>query len=185
MQFYLVYKILYIILAVQNKKMKTILPKAITTIKQAQKFLSQLYKNEESYHPEDDAGDIIDMNDKKLFTDEEAKQLNKLMDDIYDLPGNDGRHVDLVFDPCQWLLDIDINHLPDIEDIDKKQAKELLKVYNREKIINWIKSIDSNASVTDEAQIADYGKPATKPQLKKVFWAIFDEVHESLEKEWK
>lgn len=160
--------------------MKTKLPKVINTISQAKRFLTELYKNEESYHPEDDANDIVG----DLFTKEEADQLNKLMNDIYNLPGNNSAQ-DMAFDPCQWLLDIDLHHYPDMDDIDKQQAEILLKAYSREKIINWILNEDKNASVSDDAQIFDYGKPATKAQLKKVFWALYNDIHSEIENVWK
>lgn len=87
--------------------MKTILPAKISTIEEAQKLLSDLHKNGESYHPEDAAADIINAKGKELFTKEEADKLDSLMGDIYNLEGNDGRHIDLAFDPCKYLLQLD------------------------------------------------------------------------------
>ena len=84
--------------------MKTILPEAIKTIAQAKDFLSDLVRNGEMYHPEDDAHDI-DWQTCETPTAQECDQLNKLMDDIYDLPGNDGRHCEgIAFDPCEYLI---------------------------------------------------------------------------------
>jgi hypothetical protein len=55
--------------------MKTILPQAITTIEEAKKLLTDLYNNNETFHPEDDATDLVG----DLFTQAEGEQLNKLM----------------------------------------------------------------------------------------------------------
>ena len=88
--------------------MKTILPAKISTIKEAKEFLTSLHINGEAYHPEDSAADIVNgKTDKELFTAAEAEKLDGLMTDIYNLKGNDGRHVDLAFDPCEFLLQLD------------------------------------------------------------------------------
>lgn len=89
--------------------MKTILPEKITTIPEAQAFLSALVKNGESYHPEDNAHDIIvghDIN-THLFKKHEADHLNRLMEDIYYLEGNNGNHRNPIFDPCEFLNNIE------------------------------------------------------------------------------
>lgn len=87
--------------------MKTILPVAITTPEEAKAFLTALSDNGEVFHPEDDAHDIV-WNVCPAPTTEEADLLNKLMNDIYNLPGNDGRHIaPMIFDPCEHLLDLD------------------------------------------------------------------------------
>lgn len=83
--------------------LKTVLPEAITTIAEAQKLLTDLYNNGESYHPEDRAADCLE---SQGITSEHATQLDKLMDDIYKLPGNDS-HINMAFDPCEYLLNID------------------------------------------------------------------------------
>lgn len=89
--------------------MKTALPEAINSIAEAEAFLTALYNNGESFHPEDDANGVIWYLPKQTKpTREEANRLNKLMNDIYALPGNDGRHSEpLAFDPCGWLLKLD------------------------------------------------------------------------------
>ena len=87
--------------------MQTKLPAKISTIKEAKAFLWELNNNKESYHPEDSAKDIIDANGKELFTEMEAEKLDALMIDIYNLKGNDGRHINLAFDPCEFLLDLE------------------------------------------------------------------------------
>lgn len=77
--------------------MKTKLPTKITSVKQAKTFLTDLFNNGESYHPEDDANDIIKPNGKPLCTWKDAKQLNKLRDDMYQLKN---------FDPCAIFCDL-------------------------------------------------------------------------------
>lgn len=90
--------------------MKTKLPEQITTVEEAKAFLTELHKNGESYHPEDDANDIVSgigtHPGLHLFNQEEGDKLNKLMNDIYDIPGNQDIHK-MVFDPCGFLLDLD------------------------------------------------------------------------------
>ena len=73
--------------------MKTNLSINITNIKQAKIFLRELHKNNESYHPEDDANDIIWTTCKP--TKKECKKLNILMEQIYQIKG---------FDPCEYLV---------------------------------------------------------------------------------
>lgn len=82
--------------------MKTKLPPEIKTIEQAKELLKALFDNNEDFHPEDDAHTILWSTTQ--VSEQEADQLNKLMNDIYNLPGNDGRHCDpMVFDPCEYL----------------------------------------------------------------------------------
>lgn len=66
---------------------------------------------------------------------------------------------------------------PALNMITNHEAEKLLSVYTREQIIQWILSEDRNASVTDAAQTADYGRPATAEELKKVFWALYTDVN--------
>lgn len=82
--------------------MKTLLPTSITTIEQAKVFLTDLANNCEAYHPEDRALDCI----SHIATAEECFQCDKLMNDIYNLEGNNSAQ-DMIFDPCQFLLEID------------------------------------------------------------------------------
>lgn len=98
--------------------MKTTLPTTITTIEEAEAFLTDLYNNGESYHPEDDAHDIVWSGDIFGFPSrDDAMQLNELMHQIYALPGNDGRHTDLAFDPCEFLNQLENSqHIDDILD---------------------------------------------------------------------
>lgn len=89
--------------------MKTILPAGIGTVEQAKALLTDLHANGEAFHPEDDATDLV----TDVFTQEEGESLNALMLDIYNLPGNDGRHVGiLAFDPCEFLIELDNNDKP-------------------------------------------------------------------------
>ena len=73
--------------------MRTKLPESITTVKQAEKFLTELDSNGESFHPEDDAHDIVWHNTE--VSPKECDKLNKLMDDIHKISG---------FNPCEFLL---------------------------------------------------------------------------------
>lgn len=77
--------------------MKTILPTQITTIFDAEAFLRSLHLNDESYHPEDDAHNIIWSKGTDEPTNDECDKLNLLMEEIYALDG---------FDPCGFILDI-------------------------------------------------------------------------------
>lgn len=88
--------------------MKTILPNAINTIDEAKQFLNELYKNKEAYHPEDDAHDVIwnSVPKEEWPNPIECDQLNKLMDDIYGLKGNED-HMNMELDPCGYLMDLD------------------------------------------------------------------------------
>lgn len=86
--------------------MKAFLPDYISTVEEAKNFLFDLHHNGEAFHPEDDAHTIIWVLDHSAPNFAECEQLNKLMSDIYLLKGNDGRHVDLLFDPCEYLLSL-------------------------------------------------------------------------------
>lgn len=85
--------------------MKTNLPSTIKTIDEAIAFLTELHTNGESFHPEDDATDIAWACEPP--SDVDRVRLNQLMNDIHNLPGNDGRHHDLAFDPCEYLIYLD------------------------------------------------------------------------------
>lgn len=78
--------------------MKTILPKSINSIEDANKLLRELFENNESFHPEDDAHDVIDVHtNKEIFTEEEADKLNDLIGQMYEIDG---------YDPCEYLLEL-------------------------------------------------------------------------------
>ena len=87
--------------------MKTILPASIAKVNQAKQLLTNLHTNGESYHPEDDATDIV-WTDCKSPTPQECVRLNKLMKDIYDLPENKAAYPKLSFDPCVFLLSLNL-----------------------------------------------------------------------------
>lgn len=90
--------------------MKTPLPKEIKTVEQAKEFLKSLHENGEDYHPEDDAFEVVwNMPEQDTPNEQERDQLNKLMEDIYNLPGNDGGHDNsIAFDPCSYLLELEL-----------------------------------------------------------------------------
>jgi hypothetical protein len=75
--------------------MKTNLPEQLTTAEEAKSFLRELYKNGESYHPDDDA-QMVALEDVRTFTSTEAKNLNALMKQCYEL----------LPDPCEVLMDL-------------------------------------------------------------------------------
>lgn len=77
--------------------MKTILPQSIHTVDDAQQFLKSLFDNDESYHPEDDAFDIIWKCEQPPNHDEKLK-MNQLMNEIYELKDS--------FDPCDYLCEL-------------------------------------------------------------------------------
>lgn len=82
--------------------LKTKLPPAITTVEEAKAFLSDLHNNGEEYHCEDDAGDCLA---ECGITPEEAIHCNKLMKEIYCLPGNEDSN-NMAIDPCGFLIDL-------------------------------------------------------------------------------
>lgn len=78
--------------------MKTTLPDSINSVEEAKAFLLALHANGESFHPDDDAKDIIlSATGLPAFTKKEAYQLNLLMNDISWLDN---------FDACEYYLSI-------------------------------------------------------------------------------
>lgn len=75
------------------------LPPSIKTVEQAQFFLDLLHEHKLLYHPEDDATDCLE----GLVSYEQAKQINVLMGQIYDL--NENTRLPETFDPCQYCID--------------------------------------------------------------------------------
>lgn len=71
--------------------MKTILSQAITSVQEAENFLTTLYNNGESFHPEDDAHDVIFPGTQPYIA--ECDKLNSLMEQCFALD----------FDPCEFL----------------------------------------------------------------------------------
>jgi hypothetical protein len=97
--------------------MKTVLPIKISTVDEAKELLTNLYNNDETFHPEDDAttvGNTLNGDWKPLFTKEEGEHLNELMGQIYLLDGNNGNHATPLFDPCEFLLELD-GHVIEME----------------------------------------------------------------------
>jgi len=74
--------------------MKTTLPNKIETVEEAKKFLTDLYNNNEAFHPDDNAHDII-WPDKPNPSKEELDKLNELMEACYK-----------VCDPCEILVNL-------------------------------------------------------------------------------
>lgn len=103
--------------------MKTKLPLEIKTVEEAKAFLTELHANGEYFHPEDDAF-TIEWQTCTPASGEECNQLNNLMYDIYNLPGNDGRHsAPMVFDPCAFLNGLDgINAPNDSNEIEPNEG---------------------------------------------------------------
>ena len=73
--------------------MKTNLDQPITNADEAKAYLTELFNNGESYHPEDDANDIIWTDFEP--TEEELNRLNENMELVYKVAD---------FDPCGFLL---------------------------------------------------------------------------------
>jgi len=84
------------------------LPKEIKTWEEGKVYLKLLVDNNYSYHPEDDATDIQwSLPEEKIPTQEEMKQMNVLMRQIYALPEfKDYPNID--YCPCGYLLDLDL-----------------------------------------------------------------------------
>lgn len=80
------------------QNLKTTLPTSIKTKKQAEKFLKELSLNGETFHPEDDANEIVwNLPKNQIPNKIECDKLNQLM--------NQCMHVKN-FDPCEFLLSI-------------------------------------------------------------------------------
>lgn len=97
--------------------MKTQLPEAITSVDEATRFITELYNNNESFHPEDDAFDIIW--ETTEVSDTEKHQLNKLMNDIYNLPEAWSKDNPEGFDPCAVYMDLLEKSNPELFDEDE------------------------------------------------------------------
>ena len=66
--------------------MKTKLPVKLTTADEAEQFIADLFYNDEFFHLDDDARDIIHIpTGKRLFTDEESDKLNELLGQAFDI----------------------------------------------------------------------------------------------------
>lgn len=115
--------------------MKTNLPATITSVEEAKAFLTELQANGEAYHPEDNAHDIEwrNMPEDQKPDYIQFRLLNKLMNDIYVLNGND--HTCPVFDPCEFLLELDPDYAGAISNVEE------LGVYQQSDI--WIEQVDA------------------------------------------
>lgn len=84
------------------------LPEKISSIDEAKVFLKMLYDKGFDYHPEDSPETVYNMQTgQRLFSDNEAPKIKKLMEDIYSLPGNQVANAnDMEFDPCGYLLEL-------------------------------------------------------------------------------
>lgn len=88
--------------------MKTALPNKISTIEEAKAFLRELVKHGEIYHCEDNAHEVefLNVSEEHRPTVVECGKLNKLMSDIYALPGNAGQPAaERTFDPCDFVME--------------------------------------------------------------------------------
>lgn len=79
--------------------LKTRLPDSITSIEEASAWLRDLFNNGETWHCEDNAAECFPKVSRAG-----TNQLNKLMQDVYNLPGNDGSSKDMTFDPCGFIV---------------------------------------------------------------------------------
>lgn len=68
--------------------MQTVLPDAITSPEEADKFLTDLFNNGESFHPDDSAHEV-NWDLGYIPSEEECEHLNKLMQDVLAIPGYD------------------------------------------------------------------------------------------------
>ena len=89
--------------------MKTKLPSGITTLDEATKFLRDLVNNDETYHPDDPAEDIVPGKHIRrdpyrdggtcafLFTIKESRRLNLLMNQVFSFAE---------FDPYEYPINL-------------------------------------------------------------------------------
>lgn len=76
--------------------LRTKLPDTITTVAEAKSFLIELIKNDEHFHPDDDANEVNwSLPKTQMPTKSQCKQLNNLMFLVTHIPG---------FDPYGFIL---------------------------------------------------------------------------------
>lgn len=80
-----------------NDKMKTVLPEKLYSIEDAKAFFDELIRNNEEFHPEDDAFDVYFTS--SYVPDWQRERLNSLMFDLYAMEWPEG------FDPCGYIID--------------------------------------------------------------------------------
>lgn len=73
------------------RNLKTVLPDKIETIEQAKAYLTDLFKNDESYSIDENAADSLNLDE------ETGRKMDALRDQIYALQNKD-------FDACGYLL---------------------------------------------------------------------------------
>lgn len=106
--------------------LKTKLPDTINTIEEAKAFLTELIKNDEHFHPDDDANDINwSLPKTQMPTKSQCKKLNNLMFIVTHIPG---------FDPYGFILkqaDIVPTASDEVQEEDNSQF-EYIKTVERE-----------------------------------------------------
>lgn len=79
--------------------MKTYMTKKIKSNKEAQRFITELYFDDNLYHLDSDAKDIINFKTgERAFTDEECKLLDQRVDEVF-------KYISDPFILCLALLD--------------------------------------------------------------------------------
>jgi hypothetical protein len=86
--------------------MKTKTPNYINSVEEAKDFLRDLFNNGEAYNPEDDAIDVIKVDSgDRVFTDDEAEEMNVLMSQVlWQASSSNG-----LFDAFDFLNDLGAN----------------------------------------------------------------------------
>lgn len=149
--------------------MKTTLPKKITTLEEAKAFLTNLFNNDESYDPMEDAHDINWTTCKP--TDEEKDQLNELISDIYDLPPQDNGKS---FDAAEFWWDMVLEANPMLNKLKVEPTLELPdrinSVEEAKKFLEYLMEIE-NAPECIQSNYHDSdwrGVEATKEEKKQL-----------------
>ena len=70
----------------------------ITSIEEAKKFICDLYFDGKMYHFDASAFDIVDIKDNKAFTDEQAEELDKRVDEVF-------KYIEDPFQLCLALIE--------------------------------------------------------------------------------
>lgn len=80
------------------RPIKTTLPDSINSIEEAQKYLTELYNNDESYHCDDSAGDCL-----QGISEQDASHMDCLMNEVHKY----------LSDPCLFLLQLSGHNMED------------------------------------------------------------------------
>lgn len=67
----------------------------ITNKEQVEEFFNKLHFHNMLFHPEDDPKDVVNIENIKVFTDEQCKLLDKRLTECYK------HHID----PCEYILE--------------------------------------------------------------------------------